>query len=75
MMKLCRLLRLLTSKLSKYPSDLLLLSYPLQVLLPHGYLVEEAKGHIAPKHPLATPASLRGKYDLPGSLVVHVVRP
>lgn len=67
--------RLLTSQLTKHPSHLLPLSYPVQVLLPHGYLVEEAKGHIAPEHPLATPASLRGKCDLPGSLVVHVVGP
>jgi hypothetical protein len=75
LVKLWRLLRVLTCQLPNYASNLLLLSSPIQVLRPHGYLVEVPKRDIAPEHPLATPSSVGSKCDLSGSLLVHVVRP
>ena len=72
LIKLWGLLWLLTTQL---PAHLPLLSSPLQVLRPHGYLVEVPKRDIAPQHPLAAPPSVGTKCDLSGGLLVHVVHP
>jgi hypothetical protein len=72
LIKLCHLLWLLTTQ---FPAHLPLHSSPLQILQPHGYLVEVPERDITPQHPLAAPPSVGSKCDLSGSLLVHVVHP